>query len=190
MPKKKSKTKEKKLAITPTKSRKQVGSPKSKKVLAEKTKKVRPKARLAGTVAKRAERKYSEAVGRRKRAVARVRVFTSSPSQSIGEGNFLINNKPYKEYFPTLALQKIIEAPFIKLKSLNRFNGTVKVRGGGPTGQAEATRHGIARALVLFDDNFKKKLKKAGYLTRDPRKKERKKFGLKGARRAPQWRKR
>jgi len=134
--------------------------------------------------------RYYEAVGRRKRAIARVRLFTSDSSQSITEGNFIINNKSYKEYFPILALQKKIENPFLRLKSTKRFRGTVKVKGGGPTGQAEAVQHGIARALVLFDENFRKKLKKAGYLKRDPRKKERKKFGLKGARRAPQWRKR
>ena len=136
------------------------------------------------------DKRYYEAVGRRKRAIARVRLFTSGISQSITEGNLLINKKPYKEYFPTLALQKKIESPFLRLKSMKRFRGTVKVKGGGPTGQAEAVQHGISRALVLFDDNFRKKLKKSGYLKRDPRKKERKKFGLKGARRAPQWRKR
>lgn len=136
------------------------------------------------------ERRYYETVGRRKKAVARVRLFTSNPDESIGQGNLLINNKSYKEYFPTLALQKIIEEPFTRLKSINRFKGTVKVKGGGYTGQAGAVRHGIARALVLFDENFRKKLKKSGYLTRDPRKVERKKFGLRKARRASQWRKR
>jgi len=134
--------------------------------------------------------KYYEAVGRRKRAVARVRLFSVGPSQSINAGNFIVNNKPYKEYFPIFSLQKVIESPFVKLKAIAQFRGTVKVRGGGPSGQAEAIRHGIARALVLFDESFRKKLKKAGYLKRDPREKERKKFGLKGARRAPQWSKR
>ncbi len=133
---------------------------------------------------------YFEAVGRRKTAIARVRLFTSSPAQSIGEGNLIINNKSYKEYFPSLLLQKTIETPFIKLKSMNRFNGTIKVKGGGVNSQAEAIRHGISRALVLFDINFRKKLKKSGFLTRDSRKVERKKFGLKKARRAPQWSKR
>ena len=136
------------------------------------------------------DKKYYEAVGRRKKAIARVRLFTSGASQSITEGNLIINNKPYKEYFPILALQKKIENPFQRLKSMKRFKGTVKVKGGGPTGQAEAVQHGISRALVLFDDSFRKKLKKAGYLKRDPRKKERKKFGLKKDRRAPQRRKR
>lgn len=136
------------------------------------------------------KKKYYETVGRRKTAVARIRLSTSSPSQSITEGNLMVNGKPYKEFFPTLELQKVIEAPLRRLKSLNRFKADVKVKGGGLRGQAEAIRHGLARALVLFDFNFRKKLKKVGYLTRDPRKKERKKYGLKKARRAPQWQKR
>lgn len=136
------------------------------------------------------QKKYYEAIGRRKSAIARVRLFTSSPSQSVIEGNLIINEKNYKELFPILELQKIIEAPLVRLKSLNRFRATIKVSGGGKRGQAEAIRHGIARALVLFDGNFRKKLKKVGYLTRDPRKKERKKYGLKKARRRPQWSKR
>lgn len=134
--------------------------------------------------------RYYEAVGRRKEAVARVRLFTSSPDKSVEKENLLINNKPYKEYFPILNLQNKIEAPFVRLKSLNRFSGTVKVGGGGIAGQAEAVQHGIARALVLFDENFRKRLKSAGYLTRDARVKERRKFGLKKARKAPQWSKR
>lgn len=133
---------------------------------------------------------YHEAIGRRKTAVARVRLFTSSPSESALEGNLVINDKSYKEFFPTLELQKIVEAPLRRLKSFNRFRATIKVKGGGIRGQAEAVRHGISRALILFDLNFRKRLKKVGYLTRDPRKKERKKYGLKKARRAPQWRKR
>jgi len=136
------------------------------------------------------ERKYHEAIGRRKSASARVRLFTSGPLQSAMEGNIVINDKPYKDYFSTLKLQKIVDAPLVRLKSLNRFRATVKVRGGGIRGQAEAIRHGLSRTLVLFDFNFRKKLKKAGYLTRDSRAKERRKFGLKKARRAPQWTKR
>ena len=153
-------------------------------------KKVSKKIAKNSSVTDKTSRRYYEAVGRRKRAVARVRLFTCNPSQSVGEGNFLINNKPYKEYFPILSLQTTVEAPFTRLKSISRFSGTVKVKGGGITAQAEAIRHGTARALVLFDENFRKKLKKAGYLKRDPREVERKKFGLKKARRAPQWSKR
>ncbi len=157
-------------------------------------KKVKVKSQPAST--KRGEpktekkKKYFETVGRRKTAVARVRLFTASPSQSVIEGNLVINGKPYKEFFPTLELQNIVEAPLRRLKSLNRFMVTVKVKGGGVNGQAKAVKHGLARALTLFDSNFRKKLKKAGFLTRDSRKKERKKYGLKKARRAPQWSKR
>jgi small subunit ribosomal protein S9 len=128
--------------------------------------------------------KYYQAVGRRKTAVARVRLFTK------GEKEILVNEKPYKEYFPTLDYWQIVQAPLRKIKSLDKFRILVKVRGGGLHGQAEATRHGIARALVKLNPDFKKKLKKAGYLTRDPRMRERKKFGLKRARKAPQWQKR
>jgi small subunit ribosomal protein S9 len=133
---------------------------------------------------------YIEATGRRKRAVARVRIFTVSPADSIEAGNFIVNGKNYKEYFPTIILQQTVESPFARLKSMNRFYGTVKVNGGGISGQAEAIRHGISRALVLFDINFRKRLKKIGFLKRDPREKERRKFGLKKARKAPQWSKR
>ena len=143
-----------------------------------------------GLGGKSKKRKYFETVGRRKTAVARVRLFTASPSQSVIEGNLIINGKPYKEFFPTLELQNTIEAPLRRLKSLNRFMVTVKVKGGGISGQAGAVKHGLARALILFDSNFRKKLKKTGYLTRDSRKKERKKYGLKKARRGPQWSKR
>lgn len=136
------------------------------------------------------DRKYYGAVGRRKRSVAIVRLFTASPLQSALEGNLTVNDKPYKQFFPVLELQKVVESPLIRLKSLNRFRATIKVRGGGIRGQAEAIRHGLSRTLVLFDSNFRKKLKKAGFLTRDSREKERKKFGLKKARRAPQWTKR
>ncbi len=133
---------------------------------------------------------YIEAIGRRKRAVARVRLFTVSPSESMEAGNLIVNDKNYKQYFPTQILQQTVESPFTKLKSANRFSGTVKVNGGGVSGQAEAVRHGISRALIIFDINFRKKLKKAGFLKRDPREKERRKFGLKKARKAPQWSKR
>jgi len=139
---------------------------------------------------KEISKNYFEGIGRRKRAVARVRIFTSGPAESIEAGSFSINNRSYKEYFPTLTLQRIVEDPFGKLKSLNRFTGSVKVYGGGINAQAEAVRLGTSRALILFDMNFRKKLKKSGFLKRDPREVERKKFGLKKARRAPQWSKR
>ena len=128
--------------------------------------------------------KYYEAVGRRKTTVARVRLFTK------GEKVFLVNDKPVDEYFPTLELRKIAKGSLEAMKCLDKFRVLVKVKGGGIRGQAEAIRHGTARALVLINLNFKKRLKKLGYLKRDPRVRERKKPGLKRARRAPQWSKR
>jgi small subunit ribosomal protein S9 len=168
------------------------------KTKSKKSKKVPPAGGVPSEVGKKEEKtqkeaiskNYFEGVGRRKRAIARVRIFTCGPDQSIEMGNLSVNGKNYKEYFPTITLQKIVEDPFIKLKSINRFMGTVKANGGGINAQAEAVRHGASRALILFDINFRKKLKKSGYLKRDPREVERKKFGLKKARRAPQWSKR
>lgn len=128
--------------------------------------------------------KYFEAVGRRKTSVARVRMFTQ------GEKQFLINAKPYKEYFPIFELQQIVSSALEKMKCLDRFRILVKVKGGGIHSQAEAVRHGTSLALVIFNPDFRKRLRKAGYITRDPRARERKKFGLKRARRAPQWAKR
>lgn len=170
-----------------TKSKKETKLPKEKKPV----EKERPVEILEKKAPKKPkEKRYYEAVGRRKTAVARVRLFTSGPLQSTTEGNLIINDKSYKDFFSIPELQGIVEAPLKRLKSLNRFRATIKVKGGGIRGQAEAICHGIARTLVMFDPNFRKRLKKAGYLTRDPRKKERKKFGLKKARRAPQWQKR
>jgi len=128
--------------------------------------------------------RYFEAIGRRKTAVARVRLFTR------GEKQFLINNKPYQEYFPLKGDQENSTASMRKMKCLDKFKVTVMVKGGGRSAQAEAVRHGTARVLVDFNNNFRKRLRKAGYLTRDPRMRERKKFGLKRARKAPQWAKR
>lgn len=127
---------------------------------------------------------YFGATGRRKTAVARVRLFTQ------GENIILINDKPIDIYFPNLEFRETIKAPLAQTKSLDKFRITSVVKGGGLSAQAEALRHGIARALVLFNSDFRKKLKKAGFLKRDPRMRERKKFGLKRARRAPQWAKR
>ena len=128
--------------------------------------------------------KYYEATGRRKTAVARVRLFTR------GEKQFLVNNKPYQEYFTMVQDQQTVTASMRKMKALDKFKVTVIVSGGGRSAQAEAVRHGTARVLVDFNNNFKKRLRKVGYLTRDPRMRERKKFGLKRARKAPQWAKR
>lgn len=128
--------------------------------------------------------KYWEGIGRRKTASARVRIF------SRGTKEFIVNKQKLKDYFSQEFLPQKSLAPLDILNLADKFRVSVKVKGGGNNAQAEAIRHGLARALEKFNANFRKKLKKAGYLTRDPRMKERKKFGLKKARRAPQWRKR
>lgn len=157
---------------------------KEKKVIKKDPKKVVKKRVKEKSEAPKKVNKYYSAIGRRKTAVARIRLFTQ------GKKEFLVNDKPYKDYFPTLELQKIASASLETMKCLERFYISAKVKGGGVHSQAEAIRHGIARALILFNSNFHKRLKKVGYLTRDPRMRERKKFGLKRARRAPQWQKR
>jgi len=134
-------------------------------------------------------KRFYEGVGRRKTAIAQVRLFAVKPFEEE-VGKVIVNEKPYKQYFVKLDNQQAVEAALRKIKLLNRFEVTVKVKGGGLTAQAEAIRHGISRALLVFNADFRKKLKKAGYLKRDPRMKERRKFGLKKARRAPQWAKR
>lgn len=139
-----------------------------------------------------AKEKYFEAVGRRKRAVARVRLMTRKSGDKLTEDTALmtVNDKDYADYFLDKNLILRVEQPLRRLKSLSRFKMTVKVEGGGISGQADAVRHGISRTLELFDANFRKKLKKAGFLTRDSRKVERKKPGLKKARKGPRWAKR
>ncbi len=126
---------------------------------------------------------YLEAVGRRKTAVARVRIY---PQEQVLD--FLVNEKKLNDYFPLEKYRLIAQAPFEAVKKY--FKTTVKVKGGGVNAQAEAIRHGLARVLVSFDNNFKSILKPLGYLTRDPRMVERKHPGLRKARRAQQWRKR
>lgn len=128
--------------------------------------------------------KYIEEIGRRKTATARVRIFTPE------EGDNLVNGKTFEKYFSTKELQSIVISPFSKLDCLGKFGFTVIVNGGGVVSQAEAVRHGIAKALTTHDPENRKSLSKTGYLTRDPRMRERKKPGLKRARRAPQWSKR
>jgi len=132
---------------------------------------------------KKKETVYYEGVGSRKTAVARVRLYTKNKE-------ILINGKDYKNYFSSKKMQSIIEAPFEKMKCLGKFGLTANVKGGGLSAQAEAVRLGISRALVVFNPDFKKRLRRAGYLTRDPRMVERKKYGLKKARKSPQWAKR
>ncbi|MBO4808987.1 MAG: 30S ribosomal protein S9 [Lachnospiraceae bacterium] len=121
--------------------------------------------------------------GRRKSSVARVYLVP-------GKGNITINKRGLDEYFGLETLKVIVRQPLAATDNLEKFDVLVNVKGGGYTGQAGAIRHGIARALLQADEEFRPVLKKAGYLTRDPRMKERKKYGLKAARRAPQFSKR
>lgn len=127
---------------------------------------------------------YTEAVGRRKTSVARVRL-TKAPKT-----DYVVNEKPLHAYFPTEELRMTIRDAFEKSGASEKFKVSARIEGGGIHAQAEALRHGIARALAAFDDNTRRGLKKAGFLKRDARAKERRKFGLKKARRAPQWAKR
>ena len=121
--------------------------------------------------------------GRRKSATARVRICK-------GEGKIIINKRPIEEYFPIALTRKIVVQPLTTTETLGKFDIYANITGGGSTGQSGVLRHGIARALVKFNEEFRSSLKKMGYLTRDPRMKERKKYGLKSARRRPQFSKR
>ena len=128
------------------------------------------------------EKTYTEAVGRRKTASARVRLVDAKSTTVV------VNDREGHEYFPLATMVETILAPLKAVGGV--YSVSVRVSGGGLKAQAEAVRHGIARALTEIDTNVRKELKQRGYLKRDPRAKERKKFGLKGARRAPQWSKR
>jgi len=121
--------------------------------------------------------------GRRKSSVARVRLVP-------GDGRIVINGREIKEYIPSEALIEVVKQPLVLTETLNSYDVLVNVNGGGFSGQAGAIRHGIARALLEADPEYRQPLKRAGLLTRDARMKERKKYGLKGARRAPQFSKR
>ena len=122
--------------------------------------------------------------GRRKKAIARVRLIPG------GNGTIVINDRAFEEYFPQGTLQYIVKQPIALLEVEGKYDIFVNVAGGGYTGQAGAIRLGVARALLEAEENSRPALKKAGFLTRDPRAKERKKYGLKKARRAPQFSKR
>jgi small subunit ribosomal protein S9 len=128
--------------------------------------------------------KYYEAVGRRKTAIARVRLFADAKT------TYLINEKSLEAYFPVRELQNIVSEAIGKGKPAEKFYVSVKLKGGGISAQAEAVRHGIARALLEYDITLRGVVKKLGFLKRDPRAKERRKFGLKKARKSPQWAKR
>ena len=126
---------------------------------------------------------YFYGTGRRKKSVARVRVYA-------GSGKITINNRDIDDYFGLETLKLIVRQPLALTGTADKFDIGCNVQGGGVTGQAGAIRHGLSRALLQYDENLRPALKKAGFLTRDPRMKERKKYGLKGARRAPQFSKR
>ncbi|MCL2023212.1 MAG: 30S ribosomal protein S9 [Oscillospiraceae bacterium] len=126
---------------------------------------------------------YFYGTGRRKKSVARVRVYP-------GSGNITINDRGIDDYFGLETLKLIVRQPLVLTNTGEKFDIVCRVSGGGVTGQAGAIRHGLSRALLLYDDELRPTLKKAGFLTRDPRMKERKKYGLKAARRAPQFSKR
>ncbi len=126
---------------------------------------------------------YFYGTGRRKNSVARVRVYN-------GTGKITINDRDINDYFGLETLKLIVRQPLAVAEVEGKFDLVIRVNGGGVAGQAGAIRHGLSRALLQYDENLRPALKKAGLLTRDPRMKERKKYGLKGARRAPQFSKR
>ncbi len=126
---------------------------------------------------------YNRATGKRKCAVAQVRLLS-------GSGIITVNGKPYEEVFPRLEHRRLIQLPLLATNTVGKFDVMVKVNGGGVSGQAGAICHGIARSLARISKGFKPLLRQEGLLTRDPRVKERKKYGLKRARKAPQYTKR
>ena len=130
------------------------------------------------------KRKYYYGTGRRKSSVARVRVYEN------GTGSIIINGRDINDYFGLETLKLVVRQPLTVAEIEGKFDIVVRVGGGGVSGQAGAIRHGLSRALLQYDENLRGVLKKNGFLTRDPRMKERKKYGLKAARRAPQFSKR
>ncbi len=130
------------------------------------------------------DKKYIQAVGRRKTSTARVRLVEAAKT------SYVINDKELAVYFPTAELQRVATEAFATSKVVGKFKVSAQIKGGGISSQAVALRHGIARALIIHDVELRGNVKKAGFLKRDPRQKERRKFGLKKARKAPQWSKR
>jgi len=126
---------------------------------------------------------YYRGTGKRKCAIAQVKIFS-------GSGEIIVNGKSYKDVFTRLEHQRVIGRPFVVTNTVDKFNVEVKVIGGGINGQVEAIRHGISRALVVSNEQYKPLLRQEGLMTRDARVKERKKYGLKRARKAPQYTKR
>jgi small subunit ribosomal protein S9 len=138
---------------------------------------------------KKESNKYYKGIGRRKSAVAQVRLF-ATPGNKSDKEDIIVNGKTFIDFFGVVELQEIVSSALKSIGATSSFKATVIVKGGGIRGQAEAIRLGIARAMVVFDEAYKKPLRDLGYLTRDARIVERKKPGLKKARRAPQWAKR
>lgn len=163
---------------------KKAKKPVKKKTTKKEVKKEVNKKPVIKKTAKKETREKIWATGKRKTSIAQVQCFPN------GKGNIYINKRMVQEYFPIFELEKKVLFPLKELNKEKDFDFKIKVQGGGVRGQADAVSLGIARALVSFNPEWRKILKKVGLLKRDPRKKERKKPGLKRARRAPQWRKR
>lgn len=155
---------------------------KTSKIKTPKETKVK-KVKEVETTAPAKKERYFEAVGRRKTAIARVRLYTKKDGLEV-------NNVDYQKYFPIKRLQNKVFSPLEKMKISDKLGAVIKVGGGGINAQADAIALGISRALTKFNPDFKKRLRRFGHLTRDSRAVERKKYGLKKARRAPQWKKR
>ena len=138
-----------------------------------------------------AQQQYYYGTGKRKTAIAKVRLYlNAAPNEAGMTGMIQVNGKPLEEFFPWAPWQKTVQEPLRITNSLDRFNVVARVSGGGTSAQSEAIRHGISKALVIYDETFRPAMRKAGFLTRDARIKESKKYGLKRARRAPQYTKR
>ena len=170
-----------KKAVAPKKTVKKVvakktAAPKKVEVKEEAPKKIKIKEAFSG--------KYLNSIGRRKTAIARIRLYQNGSNQII------VNDKDYRDYFQVESMQGKVREALDKMKITDKFDISVMVKGGGVDSQAEAVRHGISRALIKLDEAYKKRLRKEGLLTRDSRMKERKKPGLKRARKAPRWSKR
>lgn len=127
--------------------------------------------------------RYYEGLGSRKRAKARVRLYTI-------KGDIVVNDKSYKDYFSMAKLQNVAISPLVVMNTRDTMSASIHISGGGISAQADAIRHGLSHALVVFNEDFRKRLSSLGFLTRDSREVERKKPGLKKARKAPQWAKR
>lgn len=153
------------------------------------SKKEEPKEKEVEKVEKKTSAKYFQGIGRRKAAISQARLFLDGKKETTDK-DIVVNGKPYKSFFTLDELRDIVIAPLVAVSLDKNATATIMVKGGGVRGQAEATRLGIARALVKFNEEFRKTLRDLEYLTRDARKVERKKAGLRKARRAPQFSKR